>query len=122
MIIYEAPHKLMETLADLRETFGGERELSLVREISKIYEETIRTTLDGALSHYSDIPPKGEYVLVVRGKEDSPEPEMALGEALARLEMYRSEGKSLKQAAKLASEDTGYAKNTLYNAAVEKAK
>ena len=119
MIIYEAPHKLMGTLADLKNTFGGDRELSLCREITKIYEETLRTTIDGALELYSTIAPRGEYVLVIKGKEKSTEQEMTLPQALERVELYRGEGKSLKQAAKLASEDTGYSKNTLYNAAVE---
>lgn len=120
MIIYEAPHKLMGTLVDLKATFGGDRELSLCREITKLYEETIRTTIDGAIELYSSIPPKGEYVLVVKGKEESAELEMTLEQALERVEFYRSEGKSLKQASKLAAEDTGYSKNVLYNAAVER--
>lgn len=118
MIIYEAPHKLMGTLTDLKDTFGGERELSLCRELTKIYEETIRTTIDGALELYARIPPKGEYVLVVKGREESAQPEMTLVQALARVDFYRGEGKSLKQAAKLAAEDTGYSKNALYAAAV----
>ncbi|NLT64636.1 MAG: 16S rRNA (cytidine(1402)-2'-O)-methyltransferase [Clostridiales bacterium] len=120
MIIYEAPHKLMATLADLKETFGGDRELSLCREITKLHEETIRTTIDGAIELYTSIPPKGEYVLVVKGRESSDKPEMTLDQALERVELYRSEGKSLKQASKLAAEDTGYSKNVLYNAAVER--
>ena len=119
MVIYEAPHKLMITLADLKDTFGGNREISLCREITKLHEETIRTTIDGAISHYESIPPKGEYVLVIKGKEPSTEPEMSLEQALERVKLYRSEGKSLKQAAKLASEDTGFSKNELYSAAVE---
>ena len=118
MIIYEAPHKLMGTLVDLKDTFGGERELSLCREITKIHEETIRTTIDGAIELYSNISPRGEYVLVIKGKEDSTEQEMTLEQALKRVEFYRNEGKSLKQAAKCAAEDTGYSKNILYNAAV----
>lgn len=120
MIIYEAPHKLMATLADLKETFGGDRELSLCREITKLHEETIRTTIDGAIELYTSIPPKGEYVLVVKGRESSDKPEMTLDQALERVGLYRSEGKSLKQASKLAAEDTGYSKNVLYNAAVER--
>jgi len=119
MIIYEAPHKLVGTLSDLKNTFGGDRELSLCREITKLHEETLRTTIDGALELYSSIAPRGEYVLVIKGREKSPEQEMTLAQALERLNFYRGEGKSLKQAAKLASEDTGYSKNALYNAAVE---
>lgn len=120
MIIYEAPHKLMATLSDLKEVFGGDRELSMSREITKLYEETIRTTIDGALELYTNIPPKGEYVLVIKGKEENTEPELSLEQALERVEFYRGEGKSLKQAARLASEDTGYSKNELYDAAIEK--
>ena len=59
-------------------------------------------------------------MLVIEGKRDSGEPEMTLEQALERLEQYRSEGKSLKQAAKLAAEDSGFGKNELYNAAIEK--
>ena len=120
MVIYEAPHKLCGTLEDLKSTFGGERRLSLCRELTTLHEETIRTTIDGAIELYKTIPPKGEYVLVIEGKRDSGEPEMTLEQALERLEQYRSEGKSLKQAAKLAAEDSGFGKNELYNAAIEK--
>lgn len=120
MVIYEAPHKLCGTLEDLKSTFGGERRLSLCRELTKLHEETIRTTIDGAIELYKTIPPKGEYVLVIEGKRDSGEPEMTLEQALERLEQYRSEGKSLKQAAKLAAEDSGFGKNELYNAEIEK--
>lgn len=120
MIIYEAPHKLMGTLGDLKAVFGGSRRLSLCRELTKIHEEVIRTTIDGALELYTNIPPKGEYVLVIEGKPDSDGPEMTLAQALERVDLYRAEGKSLKQAAKLAAEDTGYSKNELYNASVDR--
>jgi 16S rRNA (cytidine1402-2'-O)-methyltransferase len=119
MIIYEAPHKLTDTLADLKNCFGGDREISLCRELTKLHEETIRTTVDGALELYSRIPPKGEYVLVVKGKKESGEPEVSFEQALKLVEFYRREGKSLKAASLLAAEDTGYSKNRLYNAAVK---
>lgn len=120
MIIYEAPHKLVVTLTDLKNTFGGDRELALCRELTKLHEETIRTTIDGAIELYESIPPKGEYVLVISGKQPSAQPEITLEQALERVSFYRSEGNSLKQAARLASEDTGYSKNELYAAALEK--
>lgn len=122
MILYEAPHKLVGTLEDLREVFGGERELSLCREMTKLHEEVIRSTIDGALDLYLRIPPKGEYVLVLRGREERKGPETSLEDALERVEFYRGDGESLKQAARLASEDTGFSKNELYDAAVEKSK
>lgn len=120
MILYEAPHKLMVTLADLQKTLGGEREISLCRELTKLHEESLRTTIDGALAHYRQIPPKGEFVLVIRGKEESTEPELSLDEALILVERHRGEGLSLKQASKQVAEQTGYSKNTLYDAALEK--
>ncbi len=120
MVLYEAPHKLTVTLTDLKNTLGGDRALSLCRELTKLHEETIRTTLDGALAYYENVPPKGEYVLVIAGKPEEAEPELSLEEALVRVDFYRAEGKSLKQAAKLAAEDTSYSKNVLYAAAVEK--
>lgn len=119
MIIYEAPHKLMQTLTDLKGCFGGDRELALCRELTKLHEETIRTTIDGAIELYESLPPKGEYVLVIKGKAPSAEPELSLEEALRRVDFYRGEGNSLKQAARLASEDTGYSKNELYSAALQ---
>lgn len=118
MIFYEAPHKLQKTLADFLEYFG-DRELSLCRELTKIHEEIIRTTVSGAIAKYSETAPRGEYVLVLRGKEDAGEPEISREQALELVKKYRSEGKSLKEAAKLASADTGFSKNELYSLALE---
>ena len=67
MIFYEAPHKLRTTLSDMRDAFGGERRISLCRELTKLNEEVLRTTLDGAISLYSEKEPRGEFVLVVDG-------------------------------------------------------
>ncbi|MGI5978940.1 MAG: 16S rRNA (cytidine(1402)-2'-O)-methyltransferase [Oscillospiraceae bacterium] len=122
MVIYEAPHKLVQTLGDLKGVFGGERPLSLCRELTKIHEEVIRTTIDGALELYQTIPPKGEYVLVIAGKPESDVPQATMDEALARVDAYRAEGKSLRQAAKLASEDSGFSRNELYAAALARSK
>ncbi|MEG2744879.1 MAG: 16S rRNA (cytidine(1402)-2'-O)-methyltransferase [Oscillospiraceae bacterium] len=118
MVIYEAPHKLMLTLSDLRETFGGERQISLCREITKLYEETLRTTIDGAIAHFSETPPKGEFVLVIAGAPEDDMPKLSLPQALELVAAYRDEGKSLKDAAKLAAADSGYSKNELYAAAL----
>ena len=67
MIFYEAPHKLLRTLCDLRDTFGGAREITLARELTKLHEQKLRTTLDGAVAYFTETPPKGEFVLVLRG-------------------------------------------------------
>jgi len=69
MVFYESPHKLIKTLASFAEYFGAERQLSVSRELSKLYEETIRGTIEEVLKHYVEKPPKGEIVIVVGGKK-----------------------------------------------------
>ena len=68
MIFYESPHKLVKTLGHFAEFFGEERAISVSRELTKLYEETVRGTVKDVLAHYSEKPPKGEIVIVVKGK------------------------------------------------------
>lgn len=118
MILYEAPHKLLRTLKDLIEVLGPEREIALCRELTKLHEETLRTTLSEALAHFQAVPPKGEFVLVIRGAV--PEAQTVTeAEALRRVEELQNEGLSLKDACKQASAETGFAKNVLYRSALE---
>ena len=118
MIFYEAPHKLMKTLSDFLEYFG-DRDIALCRELTKIHEEIVRTTVSGAIERYSVSPPRGEYVLVLRGAEEPDEPELTLEQALAVVEKYRAGGMSLKEASKKAAAETGFSKNELYSAAID---
>ena len=67
MIFYESPHKLIKTLNDFSNAFGSEREVSVTKEISKVFESTIRGTIDDILSSFENKKPKGEYVIIVRG-------------------------------------------------------
>ncbi|MEG3656291.1 16S rRNA (cytidine(1402)-2'-O)-methyltransferase [Arenibacter palladensis] len=69
IIFYESPHKLVKTLSHFEAYFGAERLVSVSRELSKMYEETIRGTVKEVLQHYTDNPPKGEIVIVVAGKK-----------------------------------------------------
>ena len=117
MIFYEAPHKLLRTLGDLLQAFG-DRDVALCRELTKIHEEVLRTTLSGALAHFTETPPKGEFVLVLRGAPEAAGPEMTAEDALALVQRYREEGKSLKEACRLAAADSGFGKNELYALAV----
>lgn len=118
MVFYEAPHKLLRTLEDLAAVFGSEREIALCRELTKMHEETLRTTLAGAIEHLTAVPPKGEFVLVVRGVE--PERHTATeAEALQRVLELQANGMRLKDACKKAGEETGFAKNQLYRLALE---
>tara|TARA_R110002051_G_scaffold232400_1_gene294128 strand:- start:15886 stop:16566 length:681 start_codon:yes stop_codon:yes gene_type:complete len=68
IIFYESPHKLLKTLGNFMEYFGADRQVSVSRELTKLYEETIRGTVEEVLKHYTDKPPKGEIVIVVAGK------------------------------------------------------
>ena len=119
MIFYEAPHKLLRTLEDMAEYFGADRPIAVVREITKLHEQTLRTTIGGALAHFTETPPKGEFVLVVGGAPEVAEEELTPEQALEIVQRYRDEGKSLKEACKLAAKDTGYSKNELYSLALE---
>ena len=68
MVFYESPHKLIRTLNDLSQTFGLDRKISISRELTKIYEETVRGTISELINHYQEKSPKGEFVIVLDGK------------------------------------------------------
>ncbi|GLU43326.1 16S rRNA (cytidine(1402)-2'-O)-methyltransferase [Allomuricauda sp. NBRC 101325] len=69
MVFYESPHKLLKTLANFAEYFGEDRPVSVSRELTKLYEETVRGTLSEVLEHFTEKAPKGEFVIVVGGKK-----------------------------------------------------
>ena len=117
MIFYEAPHKLMRTLEDMKNTFGPERRISLCRELTKLHEQTLRTTLGGALEYFTQTPPKGEFVLVIDGAPEE-ENEFTLGDALSLVERYRAEGLGHKAACKKAAADTGFSAHELYSSSI----
>ena len=118
MIFYEAPHKLAATLEDLAQVFGGDRPVSLCRELTKLHEEVLRTTLGQAAEHYRNTPPKGEFVLVVRGAQPQAEQEATLEDGLALVERLREEGLSLRDAVKRAAKELGLSRNQLYDCAL----
>ena len=118
LIFYEAPHKLRTTLEDMKEAFGGGRRIALVRELTKLHEEVIRTDIDGAIEKYKEVSPRGEYVLVVEGaKEDAGEEEKPWAglSASEHVEKYISEGMSSKEAIKRTAVDRGVPKREIYN-------
>lgn len=118
MIFYEAPHKLMRTLEDMKSTFGAQRRITLCRELTKIHEQTIRTTLGEAVEYFTATPPKGEFVLVIEGAPEQ-ELELTLDDALALVERYRAEGLSRRAACKKAAAETGLSSKALYDASLE---
>ena len=117
MVIYEAPHKLVATLADLLEALG-DRDVALCRELTKLHEEVRRTTLSQALEHYRREAPRGEFVLVIRGAPEEKGPRQSLEAAMELLYRLRDEGLSLKEAARRAAAETGQSRNDLYHAAL----
>lgn len=120
MIFYEAPHKLQATLADLRDTFGPERRISLCRELTKLHEEVVRTTLAEAVERYAQQPPKGEFVLVVEGAPEEEPEQISLEEGVRRVLALREQGMSMKDAARQVASETGLGKNELYSMSAKK--
>ncbi len=115
MIFYEAPHKLPQTLRDLAETFGPAREVALVREITKLHEESRRTTLGEATAYYEENAPRGEFVLVVSGAPENASPAATLEDAVALAKAKMDSGASASDAAKAAAEETGQKKREIYS-------
>ena len=123
ILVYEAPHRLERTLAELFKTLG-ERNITVCRELTKRYEEAFRTTLSGALSFYEDHEPKGECVIVIEGKSfDQVErerqqsfEEMTIAE---HMERYLSQGMDKKEAMKKVSKDRGISKRDVYQSLLE---
>lgn len=113
MVFYEAPHKLSNTLRDLYDTLG-DRELAIVREITKIHEEVIRTTLGAAAEKYAEENLKGEIVLIIAGKPESEEEEITLADAVSLARVYMEEGLGISMAAKKAAKETGIKKGDIY--------
>ena len=117
-ILYEAPHRLMRTLTELFEALG-DRELAICRELTKLHEETLRTTLSEAIRHFETTPPKGEFVLVLSGAPEADAPALTEEEALSRVRALQEEGLSCKDACKQVAKETGLSKNALYALAVK---
>ncbi|MBQ8567503.1 MAG: 16S rRNA (cytidine(1402)-2'-O)-methyltransferase [Clostridia bacterium] len=115
-VFYEAPHKLKKTLDDIMSVFG-DRKIALCRELTKLNEEIIRTTLSAAISYYEENEPRGEYVLVIEGaseeqlKEESFFANMSVEE---HLEYYMASGMSKMDATKAVAKDRGVPKSVIY--------
>lgn len=112
-ILYEAPHKLCRTIADLRKTCGDARMVSFCRELTKIHEEVLRMSLSEAEAYYAEHAPRGEFVLVLDGAQ--PEDCALTAEDAAAIAMnYLAQGMSAAAAAKMAAKETGCTKNEIY--------
>ena len=118
MVFHEAPHRLRQTLADMVELLG-DRPAALCRELTKLHEDTVRTTLAQAADFYRDNEPRGEYVLVVAGREKQNLPALTLEEGAARVLALRDGGMKLKEAVRRVADDTGLPRNALYDTALK---
>jgi len=114
MIFYEAPHKLPSTLNDLLSTLG-DRRIAIVRELTKVHEEVIRTTLSAAVERFKTENPRGEIVLVVEGAaEETVVQEYTIQQAVDIAKNFMDEGMSASEAAKQAAAVTGIKKGEIY--------
>ena len=118
MIFYEAPHKLLSTLEDLAAAFGRERHISLCRELTKLHEEVVRTSLGGAIDLYTQQPPKGEFVLVVAGAQPEVAESATAEDASTHVAALMAQGLSRKDAIKQTAKDLDLPKNVVYDAAL----
>ncbi|MBO5281433.1 MAG: 16S rRNA (cytidine(1402)-2'-O)-methyltransferase [Clostridia bacterium] len=118
VIFHEAPHKLKKTLSDMLDIFGGERRISLCRELTKLNEDVFRTDLSGAVSFYSEHEPRGEYVLVLEGCAEAQKAEndrrlLSLS-VTEHVDVYIGQGLDKKEAMKAAARDRGVTKSDIY--------
>ena len=114
-ILYEAPHKLVTTLTDLCDALGGERRISLCRELTKLNEEVLRFTLAEAVEYYKEREPRGEYVLILEGVESvAAEEDFSALSPEEHVKRYTDGGMSRKDAIKAAAKDRGMAKSDFY--------
>lgn len=121
IIIYEAPHHLVRTLQELHDTLGGDRRLTICRELTKRHEEKLQMTLADSLSYYKVNEPRGEYVLIIAGRsrEEMKKEEQAGWEALSleeHMAHYESQGIDRKEAMKRVAKDRGVSKRDIYQA------
>lgn len=113
MVFYEAPHKLPSTLKDMLQAWG-DRRIALVRELTKIYEEVILTTLAEAAGRFETETPRGEFVLVIEGAAPVKAAQPTLEEAAEQALEYMEEGASASDAARRTAAQTGWRKNDIY--------
>ena len=119
MIFYEAPHKLLTTLQDMAAVFGADRPISLCRELTKLHEEVVRTTLGGAIEKYTENAPKGEFVLVVAGAPQVEKEIPSEEDAASYVQKLMESGLSRKDAIKQTAKDLNLPKNVVYDAALK---
>ena len=119
MVFYEAPQKLLRTLKDINSVFG-DRNIVVVKELTKIHETSWRGTLSEAVKYHTENPPKGEYVLVLDGEQiEKEEMRDPMEEAISIAKELMEKGKPASMAAKEAAKLTGQTKGEVYKRLME---
>ena len=119
ILLYEAPHHLKETLTQLGDALGGERRISVCRELTKKHETLLQTTLAGALEYFTENEPRGEFVLVIAGRDprEARQEEIGAWEKMSieeHMKLYESRGVDHKEAMKLVAKDRGVSRRDIY--------
>lgn len=118
LVLYEAPHRLLTTLKDLQGPFEDDRRLAVTRELTKQFEEVWRGTLAGAITHFTQTPPKGEFTLVIAGKPPTADAPLSMEDLQQMLANLMSEGLSRSQASRQLAQETSYSKREIYQIAI----
>ena len=124
IILYEAPHRLGKTLEELSGVLGSERPVSICKELTKRHETVLRTTLQGAVNHYREEEPRGEYVLVIEGKSFAEQKQESIALSLEiplteHMQRYLDQGMDRKEAMKAVAADRGVSKREIYQQLLE---
>lgn len=117
LVFYESPHRLRETLQDFADILGSDRQIVIARELTKLYEEFWRGTIEEAIAHYQQKEPQGEYTLLVAGIEPS-KPQITEAELKAELLGMMKQGASRSQASRQLAKEISISRNKLYQLAL----
>lgn len=115
IIFYEAPHKLISTLKDMQQTFGGERKICFARELTKIHEQFLRFCLAQAVEYFEHEQPKGEFVLVLEGAREIQDEKLSEADIIKEVQKLQKTGKSKTEIAKELAEKSTLSKREIYN-------
>ncbi|MGE5390678.1 MAG: 16S rRNA (cytidine(1402)-2'-O)-methyltransferase [Deltaproteobacteria bacterium] len=115
IVLYEAPHRLLDTLRDLAEIIGEERPAAVMREMTKLHESVVRDTVGKLLEHFEQDKPRGEITLVIAPYLPPPSGEISLDQVMLEVEELIERGMEKKEAFKLKAREYKIAKSTIYN-------
>ncbi len=118
MIFYEAPHRILETLADILEAFG-DRQVVIAKELTKLYEEVMRGTLSELLKNLKNKKIAGEFIIILRGKDKPDVLNISIDEAIQEIKLLMKKGLGRKEAVRRIAEDYGLSKKELYDKSIE---